>query len=171
MIFDSSFGIVRVVTVTALAYLALLVVLRLGGKRTLSKLNAFDLVVTVALGSTLATIALSSDVALVEGVVAFVVLAVAQFAVAGASSRWPRARRMVKAEPVLVLTDGRLVHDALLRERLTPGEVHQAVRSTGTGSLEHIAAVVLETDGTLSVIPSSALGSASALVDVGWTGG
>jgi uncharacterized membrane protein YcaP (DUF421 family) len=170
MIFDSSYGIVRVVTVTVLAYVALVVVLRLGGKRTLSKLNAFDLVVTVALGSTLATIALSSDVALVEGVVAFVVLAAAQYLVAGASSRWSRARRMVKAEPVLVLDEGQLVHDALVRERLTPGEVHQAVRSTGTGALADVAAVVLETDGTLSVISADALGSASALVDVGGTG-
>jgi uncharacterized membrane protein YcaP (DUF421 family) len=76
----------------------------------------------------------------------------------------------VKAEPVLVLDDGRLGHDALVRERLTPGEVHQAVRSTGTGALEDVAAVVLETDGTLSVISADALGSASALVDVGGTG-
>jgi uncharacterized membrane protein YcaP (DUF421 family) len=70
MFFDSWQGLGRVVVVGILAYAALVFVLRLSGNRTLSKLNAFDLVVTVGLGSTLATILLNKDVALVEGIVA-----------------------------------------------------------------------------------------------------
>lgn len=57
-----------------LAYVALVVLLRVSGKRTLSKMNAFDLVVTVALGSTLATVLMAKDVALAEGVFAFALL-------------------------------------------------------------------------------------------------
>lgn len=64
-------GLLRTVVVGILAYVALISILRVSGKRTLSKMNAFDLVVTVALGSTLATILLSEDVALAEGLVAF----------------------------------------------------------------------------------------------------
>jgi uncharacterized membrane protein YcaP (DUF421 family) len=70
MFFDSWTGMLRVVVVGTLAYAALVLLLRATGKRTLSKMNAFDLVVTVALGSTLATVLLSKDIALAEGVVA-----------------------------------------------------------------------------------------------------
>ena len=71
MLFDSWFGLARVVLVGAAAYVALVFLLRMSGKRTLSKMNAFDLVVTVALGSTLATVTLNRSVPLAEGVVAF----------------------------------------------------------------------------------------------------
>lgn len=70
MIFQNWGGIGRTLLVGVLAYVALILLLRLSGKRTLAKLNAFDLVVTVAIGSTLATILLSESVALAEGVVA-----------------------------------------------------------------------------------------------------
>jgi uncharacterized membrane protein YcaP (DUF421 family) len=79
MFFDSWSGIGRTVVVGVLAYLGLVVLLRSSGKRTLSKMNAFDFVVTVALGSTLATSLLSREVALVEAMVAFAVLVCAQY--------------------------------------------------------------------------------------------
>ncbi len=65
--FDSWSAMGRTVVVGVLAYLALVLLLRVSGKRTLSKMNAFDLVVTVALGSTLATVLLSTSVALARG--------------------------------------------------------------------------------------------------------
>lgn len=74
MFFDSWSGLLRVVVLGFCAYLTLVVALRLSGRRTLAKMNAFDLVVTVALGSTLATVLLTSDVALAEGTLALVLL-------------------------------------------------------------------------------------------------
>ncbi len=81
MLFDTWAGLGRILLVGPLAYGALMVLLRVSGKRTLTKLNAFDLVITVALGSTLATIVLSKDVALAEGVLALGLLAGLQFAI------------------------------------------------------------------------------------------
>lgn len=89
MFFDGWNGIARTLVVGMLAYLGLVVMLRLSGKRTLSKLNAFDLVVTVALGSILATILLSREVPLADGLVAFVLLIALQFAVTWTSVRMP----------------------------------------------------------------------------------
>lgn len=163
MFFDSWYGVWRVLTVGVLAYGWLVVLLRVSGKRTLAKLNAFDLVVTVALGSTLATIAISSEVALLEGLTAFSLLAAAQFVVAWSSVRWSAARRLVKAEAVVLLRDGVVLEHVVRRQRLTVSEICQAVRSSGVGALEDVGAVVLETDGTLSVIPRSAIGSGSAV--------
>lgn len=163
MFFDSWSGLARVLILGASAYLALVVILRLSGKRTLAKMNAFDLVVTVALGSTLATILLTKDVALAEGMLAFVVLVLLQYAIAALSVRSRRVERLAKSEPKMLLADGVMDQRALRRERVTRDEVLAAVRSSGAGDLDAIAAVVLETDGTFSVIPQSRAGSRSAL--------
>jgi uncharacterized membrane protein YcaP (DUF421 family) len=166
MWFDSWSDLGRVAAVGACAYLTVVVVLRLSGKRTLAKLNAFDLVVTVALGSTLATILLSSDVSWSEGALALVLLAVLQFVVAQVTSRLPWARAVVTAEPTLLLRDGLLLPEALARQRVAVDEVRQAVRATGQGDLSSVAAVVLETDGSLSVVPTAQAGDRSALEGV-----
>jgi uncharacterized membrane protein YcaP (DUF421 family) len=163
MWFDSWADILRILLVGSAAYATLVVVLRASGKRTLGQLNAFDFVVTVALGSILATILLSTDVSWTEGAAAFVLVAALQFVVAWISARWPRARGAFTARPVLLLVDGELRRDALRANRLTESEIRQAVRGSGSGDLSSIAAVVLETNGKLSVIPSTKIGNRSAL--------
>ena len=70
------------------------------------------------------------------------------------------------AEPTLLLRDGVLLEHALTQQRLTASEVRQSIRASGHGDLNDVAAVVLETDGTLSVITSSQAGDRSALLDV-----
>ena len=92
MLFDSWAGLGRVLLVGTLAYVALVLLLRISGKRTLSKLNAFDLVVTVALGSTLATVLLSKSVALAEGVLALGLLILLQYVIAWLSA-WASTSR------------------------------------------------------------------------------
>jgi uncharacterized membrane protein YcaP (DUF421 family) len=151
MFFDGWSGLVRVLVVGTCAYVALLTLLRVSGKRTLAKLNAFDFVVTVALGSTLATVLLSSSVALVEGVTALVLLVALQYAVAWASVRSRRVERLVKSSPTLLYRDG-FLDDAMRRERVTVDEVKQAARGQGHTDLDSVGAVVLETDGTLSFL-------------------
>lgn len=152
MFFDSWTGLVRVVVVGLLAYIALIALLRVSGNRTLSKMNAFDLIVTVALGSTLATILLSSDVALAEGLTAFGVLILMQFVIAWLSVRSQAISNLVKSEPALLVYQGRLLPDALRRERVDDKEVWAAVRSQGIADLAEVEAVVLETDGTFTVV-------------------
>ena len=78
---DSWTGLQRMLIVSVLAYVVPVAFLRLSGKRTLSKMNALDPVVTVALGSTLATMLLGKDVALAEGAAAFATLISLQFVV------------------------------------------------------------------------------------------
>lgn len=165
MWFDSWEGVARVVLVGLAAYASLVLLLRVSGKRTLSKLNAFDLVVTVALGSTLATILLSKDVAFVEGVTAFAVLVFGQFVVARLSLRFSSVRRVVKAEPQVPLYRGQVLAGALRRERITAEEIRSVVRGAGLASVRQAAAVVLETDGSLHAL-TDLDGDLSALADV-----
>lgn len=153
--FNGWSGPLRVVLVGVLAYVALIAVLRISGKRTLSKMNAFDFVVTVALGSTLATIILSKDVALVEGVLALALLIGLQYAITWLSVRSSTVSNLVKSEPSLLLYNGRLLPDALRRERVTEDEVRAAARASGQPVLDDLLAVVLETDGTFTVVPQT----------------
>ena len=154
MFFNGWPGLGRVIIVGVLAYIGLIVLLRLSGKRTLAKMNTFDFVVRVALGSTLATILLSKDVALLEGLVAFATLLALQFGIAWLAVRSPMVGGFVKSEPTLLLYRGQFLHEMLRRERVTEGEVRSAARQGGHGDLAAIAAIILETDGTFSVIAS-----------------
>lgn len=152
MLFDSWYDLLRVLVVGVLAYAGLVVLLRTTGKRTLSKMNAFDLVVTVALGSILATVLLSKETTLSEGLFAFVLLCGLQYVVAWVSVRSKRFRDLVKAEPSLLYFRGRYYEAMLRRERISREEVLAAIRSQGIADLTAVHAVVLETDGSFSVI-------------------
>jgi uncharacterized membrane protein YcaP (DUF421 family) len=118
-------------------------------------MNAFDLIVTVALGSTLATILLSKDTALAEGALALGVLILLQFIITSLSVRSKTISRLVKAEPRLLFLRGEYLESAMKRERVNKGEILQAVRSQGFSNLDEVEAVVLETDGSLSILQNT----------------
>lgn len=154
MLWNSWGDVLKIVVVCIASYVGLLLFQRASGKRTLSKLNAFDLVVTVAMGSMLATTILSPDVSLVGGLAGIGLLMLLQLLVTFLSVRMPGFKRMVKASPTLLVDDGQLLEDAMMRERVTQDEILQAVRSNGRGSLDGVS-VVLETNGTMSVVADS----------------
>lgn len=146
--------IIRILIVGTLAYLALVLMLRVSGKRTLSKLNAFDLVVTVAIGSTLATTLLSRDVALLDGLVALGLLILLQYLVAWSTLRWPFLERLVRADPTVVARDG-IALPAARAQRLLLADLESAARAAGLRSVEEAREVVLETDGSITVVPAT----------------
>ncbi len=166
MYFDDWHGLWRVVAVGVPAYLLLVLLLVASGKRTLSKMNAFDLVITVAIGSTLSSILLSSDVALAEGLLALTLLISMQFVMTWTSVRFESFKHLVKAEPTLLFHQGRFLTESMHRQRVTEEEIRQAVRAQGMPSLDQVEAVVLETDGRFSVIQRTELAKPSALSNV-----
>lgn len=166
MFFDSWSDMLRVVVLATLGYLALVLLLRVSGKRTLAKMNAFDLVVTVAIGSTLASVILSRDVALAEGVLAFAMLFLLQFVITWLSVRSSTVNRLVKAEPTMLFFRGEFLQGALQQQRVTESEILQAMRSQGVASPAQVEAVVLETDGTFSIVKRAEQDERSTLSDV-----
>ena len=151
--FDTWLGLLRVVIVGTAAYASLVVMLRISGKRTLGKMNAFDLVVTVALGSTLATVLLNATVPLFEGIVALALLVGLQFAITWLSVRSDRVRNLVKSEPTLLVHDGEYLEATLRKQRVTRDEIAAALRASGESDIDGIGSVVLETDGSMTVVP------------------
>lgn len=166
MLLGSWSSILRTLVVGVLAYAAVVLVLRASGKRTLSKFSAYDFVVTIALGSVLATVTLSRDVALAQGVVALGVLVGLQFLITWLSVRSPRARALVQGDPALLLYRGEFLDATMRRERISREEVRAAARSEGHASLESIDVIVLETDGTITVVGGGSGAPPTALHDV-----
>ncbi|MEQ9639099.1 MAG: DUF421 domain-containing protein [Alphaproteobacteria bacterium] len=166
MFFDSWYDLARILVVGIFAYAGLIGLLRLTGKRTLARMNAFDFIVTVAFGSTLATVLLSSEVSLAEGLLALGLLCGLQFAVAWASVRWEGFQDLVKAQPSLLFYRGRMIDERLRLERVTRDEILAAVRAQGHAGLEAVEAVVLETDGSFSVVAGAGDDAAGSLRNV-----
>ncbi|MCW5960973.1 MAG: DUF421 domain-containing protein [Pyrinomonadaceae bacterium] len=167
MFYESYYELFRVFISGLLAYVSLIIWLRVSGKRTLSKWNAFDFVVTIALGSILATVILSDKVKIAEGVLASLVLIALQFLITWLSVRVDWVEKLVKARPTLLFFEGDYRRDAMRRQRVAKGEILAAIRTSSIGSIENVMAVVLEADGRFSVIERSGSGDGnSALEDV-----
>lgn len=164
IIFDGWIKLGRTLLLAVLAYLALVIILRFSGKRTLTKLNVFDFVFVVALGSTLASTILSSDVSLADGLGAFLALILLQILLSWLCVTSHSVDHFINGEPTLLLYRGRFLDDSMKRERVTKEEVRAAVRNTGHASIDNIDSVVLETDGTLSVVPKDK--NYSGMIDV-----
>ncbi len=155
--------LLRTVIVGVVGYAGIVLLLRASGKRTLSKMNMFDFIVTVAFGSILATMLLSSDASIMRGLTAFAVLIVLQFAVTWLSVRFDAFSDIIKAEPRLLFSNGLYLDKAMHDERVNKSELHAAIRDSSVGSTQEVAAMVLETDGAISVIPKSNAGDGDVL--------
>jgi len=166
MIFNGWLPLIKVLFVGIIAYGALILLLRSYGKRTLSRMNAFDFVINVAIGSALATMVLSSDVSFLQGILTFVLLFSLQYFISWLSINSKEIRRFIKGEPRLLYHKGEYLRSAMITERITEEEIMQAVRNKSLGSLSEVEAIVLETDGEFSVIPRSDQDASSILSNV-----
>ena len=156
----------KTVILGIIAYLAIVFMLRISGKRTLAKWNSFDFVVTIAFGSVLASILLSTSDKFGKGVLSFALLVLFQYIITWISVRSSIIQKLIKSEPALLLYRGEMQKDIMKKERIAEGEILAALRANGISAVEDADAVILETDGSFSVIKNIDDSSASALKDV-----
>jgi uncharacterized membrane protein YcaP (DUF421 family) len=150
-------SLLRTFVISILAYFSLVIMLRISGKRTLSQMREFDFIVTVALGSTLATVLLNKDIALADGTLAMALLIFLQYLLATASVRSKSFSRLISSEPTLVFFKGQFLKDALKKERITENEIRSVLRQEGVTSISDIEAVVLEANGKFTVVGEGTL--------------
>lgn len=151
--------IARTLSVGTLGYLALVTLLRVSKKRSLSQLTAFDFVVAIAIGSAFGRVLTAQAVALSEALAAFTLLVALQYAISSLQERSPKLGRLISASPSLLFYQGQFVEAAMHKERVTEEDIHCAVRCSGVGAMALVGAVVLETNGQISVIPKEKAGS------------
>lgn len=152
MFFESWVDIGRTAATSILFYVFIIISVRIGGKRATSKMNNYDWIVTVALGSIAGSTILFKDVTIGDGVVASGVLIGLQYIITKLSVRFERVRQLVQSTPRLLLYNGSFLKEAMVRERVTESEIRAAVREKGIPDIAKVRAVVLEADAELSVI-------------------
>src|SRR5438067_6748486 len=128
------------------------VLTRVIGRRELSSLEPFDLILLVVLGDTVQQGLTQDDYSLTGALIAISVIAVLQVFLSYSNFRFPRLRPLLNGEPIVVVQDGELIQPNLKRERLTPDDVMEAARQQQIESLDKIRWAVLETSGNISFI-------------------
>lgn len=164
--FNNWGSILRVICLTPLAYVAMVILLRISGKRTLSKMNAFDFVVTIALGSVLASVALNKSIPLADGITAFIVFIGLQFLFTWLSVRIKPFKTIITSKPALIFYKGNFNYPAMKKERITVEEVYSGARQNGFSTLNNIDIIILETTGDIAIIEKITTQEETTLKDV-----
>ena len=133
-------------------FFALFLLMRVIGKRELSKLEPFDLILLIILGDAVQQGLTQDDYSLTGALLAIGTIAVLQVAFSYLNFRFPRLRPLLNGEPIIVVQDGKAIERNLRRERLTLDDIAESARLQGIGSLEDVAWGVVETSGTISFI-------------------
>ncbi|MCE7030240.1 DUF421 domain-containing protein [Jiella avicenniae] len=137
----------------AIALFWIILLVRMIGLRSFSKMTAFDFVVTLATGSLLATAASSSDwQGFLRALVAIGALMTVQVVLAFGRRRSEAVTSVVDNEPLLLMRDGGFIDAAMAESRVSPGDVYAKLRGAGIQSMDDVRAVVLETTGDISVL-------------------
>ena len=134
-------------------YVALLVALRVFGKREVGQFTLYDLVFILLVANALQPAMTGLDTSITGGLVLIAALVAANFAV-GRLDRLPRFHQIFGSAPAVLIKDGKLVPATLKREGLTEDEVDMAIREHGVDDLKDVKLGVLEPDGTISIVPT-----------------
>lgn len=155
----------HVVVATVIAFITLFFFVRISGKRTLAKLNAFDFVVTVALGSTMSYMMLAI-VPLLEGAVVLFLIIILQYIFARTARSSQKMERLINAMPSLIFYDGIFIEKTMAKEAITKGEIFSTIRNSGIDQIEDVKAVVMELNGQITVVRKSKGHGSSSLDDI-----
>lgn len=163
MWFDDWASLGQIIVKAVVGFGVLVVLLRIAGKRAITKLNAFDLVLVFTVGSILATTILNTQTTISEGALALIMLVGLQWLSAFFATRSAGFRALIKSEPTLLAYDGRMLKGNMRRERIAEVELQAALRSHGVHDLSETRAVVLETEGDISVLKKDGADPSAAL--------
>jgi len=159
---DFGSGILDVVARSALVYLALLALLRFGGKRHVGQLSIADLVLVLLIANGVQNAMVGENTTLIGGIAAALTLVIIDRFIDGLSQRSDKVRVVLEGEPRILIRDGVMLERAIREEGVTQGDLMSAVRQHGLARVEDIDLAVLETNGSISVIPKNASSGAGA---------
>lgn len=155
-------GPLAVILRTAVVYLFLVVILRLSGKREVGQMSILELIVILLISDAVQNSMVGEDTTLIGGLLAVMTLLGLDHGLSRLTVRSRRLRRVIEGEPRLLVRDGRLLTRALREEQVEPEKVRAAVRAQGVARVEDVRLAVLETDGSISIIPIDASAESGA---------
>jgi uncharacterized membrane protein YcaP (DUF421 family) len=155
---DLGSGPVEVAIRTAIVYLFLVVGLRLAGRREVGQMSILDLVVILIIANGVQNAMIGQNTTLIGGLVSAGTLIILDRTLDAVLRRNRRVARVLEGEPILLVSGGRVLERALSRASLERSELDAAVRAHGVASVHDVSLAVLETDGSISVIPREGAG-------------
>ena len=149
-IFDHT--LVEIVIRTAIIYFAVLLGIRLAGKREVGQMTPFDLVLLILIANAVQNAMTGPDNSVTGGLVAATTLLVLNFLLSRVVFKNRRLRRLVEGTPTILVRDGQLIMKNLASEHIDPDEIRQALREHGVPNPDEVGLAVLEIDGSISVL-------------------
>ena len=133
-------------------FFLILLITRAVGRRELSSMEPFDLILLVVIGDLVQQGVTQSDYSLTGATLVIVTIALLTVATAWVSFRFRRLRPLLEGEPIVLIERGNLIDDNLRRERLTHEELESEARHQSIASLDDVQWAVLETNGKISFL-------------------
>lgn len=155
---DLGSGPVEVAVRTAIVYFFLVIALRVAGRREVGQLSILDLVVILIIANGVQNAMVGQNTTLVGGLISAGTLIVLDRVLDAIINRNRKLARVLEGEPVLLVRGGRVLEGALRRASVNRSELDAAVRAHGLASVRDVSLAVLETDGSISVIPREGAG-------------
>ncbi len=137
---------------TLTIYILVLVGVRLSGKREVGQMTPFDLTLLLLLSNSVQNAMTGADTSLAGGAVAASTLLVLNYIVGAISGKDRRFRKFIEGQPTLLVHDGSIIHEHMVKERVSKDELDRAFREHGISSAKDVALAVLEVDGTISCL-------------------
>lgn len=145
-------ALLRILVVGTLTYFSIIMLLRVSGKRTLASMNAFDFIITVAMGAAFGRILTAKSVSFFEAFTTFALLVTLQFIISYISVRSEKFRKFTTSQPTLLYYKGEFLRKNMKKERLNEEDVLGAVRAKRISSIAQVEAIVFESNGNVTVI-------------------
>jgi uncharacterized membrane protein YcaP (DUF421 family) len=158
---DIGSSLPEIILRTGLVYLFLVVVIRVSGKREVGQLTVLELIVILVISDAVQNSMVGENTTLWGGLIAVLTLVTLDFGLSWFSARSKRLRQVIEGEPRLLVRDGRLLEKALREERIDAEDVRAAARAHGVARVDDVRLAVLETDGTISIIPNEPIRSSN----------
>ena len=144
--------LVAAMSSAALIYICVILYARLAGVRSFAKMSGFDFAMTIAVGSVIASTALSGSTPLPVGAAVLGVLFVMQWGIAKARQRWHAVSKVIDNEPILVFYEGEILTDNLRRAAMSVDDLWSKLREANVLRRDHARAVIVETTGDVTVL-------------------
>lgn len=152
LLFDSWTPVIRIFFSTIITFILLVSSLRIFGNRSVSNMSIHDVITSFTIGSTVSSTLVLKEVTLLNGFVAISVLLLLQFIISKIISKWPVVSKFVNPSPKVLFLKGDFLEDSMEKSRVTQEEIYAAIRSQARCSSDKVFAVVLESNGNLSVV-------------------
>jgi len=158
LLFNTWQGIIRITITSIVFYFLLIFILKFLGNRSIGNFSVYDFVATLTIGSVVSSTLVFREITFLNGLLAVVIFLLLQYSVSRLISKWPGLNRLLNPSPKVVFFKGKFMKQNMKKARINRDEIYAAIRLQTNRTSDQIYAVILETNGSLSVVIRASAG-------------